>query len=76
MMNVAFRSSSLIAAWVAALGIIVAASLTMGANHSTTALLLALGVAPALVIALLAHGQPSPSVAQILYSVETNEGRL
>lgn len=75
MSNASFRSSSLFGAWFVALAIIVAASITMGANISTTALLLALGVAPAIVIALLAHGEPSPSVAQILYSVETKDGR-
>jgi hypothetical protein len=75
MLNAAFRSSSLIGAWAAAVAIIVAASLAMSTNLSTTALLLALGIAPAIVIALLAYGEPSPSVAQILYSVETKEGR-
>ena len=75
MLNVAVRSSWLIGAWVAALAIIVAASTAMGAHLSTTAILLALAIAPAIVIALLAHGEPSPSVAQILYAAETKDGR-
>ncbi len=74
MLNVAFRSPWLIGAWFAAVALIVAASMAMGANLSTTALLIALGIAPAIVVALLAHGEPAPSVAQILYSVE-KDGR-
>jgi hypothetical protein len=75
MLNTAFRSSWLISAWVAALAIVVAASMFMGANASTTALVAALGVAPAIVTALLAQGEPPPSVAQILHSVETTDRR-
>jgi hypothetical protein len=76
MLTPAVRSLWLIAAWVATVGIIVATSMAMGASLSTTALLLVLGIAPAIVIAMLAHGQESPSVAQILYSVETKDDRL
>jgi hypothetical protein len=54
---------------------IVTASVAMGANRSTTAVLLALSLAPAIVIALLAHREPSPSVADILHPVETNDER-
>ena len=61
--------------WVAALALTVAASVTLKANPSTTALVLALGIAPAVVVALLANGQPSPSVAQILHTVETTDRR-
>lgn len=61
--------------WFAALALTVAASVALKANPSTTALVLALGIAPAVVVALLAHGQPSPSVAQILYTVETTDRR-
>ena len=75
MVNAAFSSSWLIGAWITAVAIIVAASMAMGANLSTTALLLALGIAPAIVIALLAHSEPSPSVADILHPVETKDGR-
>ena len=75
MVNTGFRFSWRIGSWLAAVALIVAASMAMGANLSTTALLLALGIAPAIVIALLAHGTPSPSVAQILHSVESKDGR-
>lgn len=75
MLNTVFRSSWLIGGWVAAVAIIVAASMAMRMNLSTTALLLALGVAPGIVVALLAHSAPSVSVAEILYSVETKDGR-
>lgn len=75
MLNLAFKSSWLIVGpWIAALALTVAASTAMGANLSTTALLLALAIAPAIVIALLANGQ-TPSVAQVLYAVETNDRR-
>ena len=70
-MNGAFRSSWLIGAWVVAVAALVDASVAMGANLSTTALLVALSIAPVIVMALLARSEPSPSVAQILYSVET-----
>jgi hypothetical protein len=75
MLKAGFRSSWLIAAWVATMVIIVGASVAMGAHLSTTVLVLALSVAPAIVIALLAHGQPSPSVGAILHSVEMNDRR-
>ena len=75
MLNRAFRPSWLVGGWVAAVATIVAASIAMAANVSTTALLLAIGIVPGVVMALLAHGTPSPSVAQILYSVETKDGQ-
>jgi hypothetical protein len=75
MVNAALRSSWLIVAWLVAVTMIVAASMVMGANLSTTAVLLALGIAPAIVIALLAHSEPSPSVAQLLRSGDTKDGR-
>jgi hypothetical protein len=61
--------------WIAAVAIITVASVAMGANPSTTALLVALGVASGIVAALLRGGAPSPSVAQILHSAETKDGR-
>ena len=75
MLNRAFKPSWLVGGWVAAVATIVAASIAMAANVSTTALLLAIGIVPGVVMALLAHGRPSPSVAQILYSVETTAGQ-
>lgn len=74
MLNTVFRSW-LIGGSVATVAVIVAVSVAMGANLSTTALLLALSVAPAIVTVLIAGGAPSPSVAEILYSVDTKDGR-
>lgn len=74
MLNTIFRSS-LIAGCIATLAMIVAVSVAMDANLSTTALLLALGLAPAIVMVLMANGAPSPTVAQILHAVETKHGR-
>ena len=68
MLNTVFRSSGLIGCWVAVVAMILGMSVAMGANLSTTALVLALGVAPGIVIAHLAHGAASPSVAETLYA--------
>ena len=73
-MNTAFRSSLIVGSMVT-LAVIVAVSMAMDASLSTTALLLALGLAPAIVMALMAHGAPAPSVAQILHAVEAKGGR-
>ena len=75
MLNARFRPLWVIGAWAGTVAIIVAASVVLGASLSTSALLLALGIAPAFVLALLAHGQPSATVGQILHSVETKDGR-
>ena len=75
MSNTRLRSSSLITAWGVSVMLIVAGSVAVGAHLSTTAILLVLGIAPAIVVAMLAHGQPSPSVAQILNSVEAKDDR-
>jgi len=74
-MKTVSRSSWLIGAWLAAVATAVAMSMALGATRSTAALLLIFGIAPAIVIALLARGEPSLSVAQILYSVETKDVR-
>lgn len=74
MLNTTFRSSWLIGGWIAAMALLVAGSTAMGATLVTTALFVALGVAPGIVIALLAYSQPSPSVTHILHSVETKDG--
>jgi hypothetical protein len=75
MSNTALRSSWLIVGWIAAVAMIMVASTATGANLSTTALLVALGIAPGVVVALLAYRAPSPSVAQILHSAEAKDGR-
>jgi hypothetical protein len=68
--------SFIVGGWITALAAIVAISVSMDANASTTALLFALGVAPALVMVLMAAGAPPPTVAEILHAVETKDGRL
>jgi hypothetical protein len=72
MLNIALRSS-LIGGWIATVVVAVAASVAMSADLTTTALFLAIGVAPAIVTALLAANGPSPTVAEILYSVDPTD---
>ena len=74
MLNVDSRTW-LIGGWIIALALVVTASMSMAASLSTTMLLAALGVAPGIVIGLLVRGAASPTVAEILHSVEANEGR-
>jgi hypothetical protein len=68
------RQVALLGLWTGLIAIIVAASVTMGANLSTTAFLLALSAAPIIVMAMLASHAPASSVAEILYAV-TKDGR-
>ncbi len=75
MVNTRVKSSWIIAGWIAALAIIAVVSVAMNAHRSTTALLVALGMAPGIVVALAMAGTPSPTVAQILHAVETKEGQ-
>lgn len=75
MMNASFKSSSLIGVWVASVALVVAASMEMGAEVSTTALLIGLSITPAIVVVALAMGRPSPSVAHILHSLHAKDGR-
>ena len=51
-------------------GRLVAATVALGADTSTSVLLLVLGVTPA-VIMMLVGGATAPTVAEILHSVET-----
>ncbi len=61
--------------WFATLAVIVGSSVAMGATLSTSALLLAMGVLPAIIMMLLKAGAPSPTVAEILHSVDAKDGR-
>lgn len=61
--------------WASLLALIVGTSISVGANPSTVVVLFALGVAPGIVMFLLAHKVPSKSVAEILYSVDAKDGR-
>ena len=65
----------LLGGWFTAIAVIVATSVRMHADLSTSAALLVIGVAPAVVMLLLQAGAPSPTVAEILHSVNTKDGR-
>jgi len=63
--------TQLFAGWVA---ILIAFCVAIGASFSTSTLLILFGMAPAIVMALIARGAPSPTVAEILRSVEAKDG--
>jgi len=75
MVNTRIPSSWMLAAWLAALAIIAVTSMAMGAHRVTTALLVTLGIAPGIVVALVLGGEPSPTPAQMLYSIRNKDGR-
>ena len=50
-------------------------SVALGATLTTSVVLLALGVAPVCVMLLIGFGAPPPTVAELLYAVDTNDGR-
>jgi hypothetical protein len=58
----------LLGAWFAGVAAIVASSVRMDARISTTALLLVVGVAPAIIMFLIQAGAAPPTVAEILYA--------
>ena len=58
----------LLGAWFASVAVIVAASVRMDAQLSTTALLLVVGMAPAIIMLLIQAGAAPPTVAEILYA--------
>ena len=74
-MSNAIIRSSLLGGWGAIVVTVVGVSVAMGANLSTTALLLLLGVSPAIVMGLIGSGAPSPTVAEILHEVEARDRR-
>ena len=75
MLNSASGMWLLGAVWFATLAVIIAGSVAIGARLSTSAFLLVIGVAPAVVVWLIAAGAPSPTVAEILHSVNAKDGR-
>lgn len=75
MLNTAILRTWLISGWVALFVVIVSVSVATRASLATTSLLLALGAAPGVVMAFLRNGAASPTVAEILYAVETKDGR-
>jgi hypothetical protein len=72
--NTALRSR-LIAAWAAAVVIVAALSVAMNASLSTTTLVVAIGLSPAIIAIVLSNGAAGPTVAEILHSVHTKDGR-
>ena len=66
----------LLGGWFAAVAVIIALSVAMDARLSTSVLLFVIGVAPAVVMVLIGAGAaPSPTVAEILHSVNAKDGR-
>jgi len=73
MLNTVSRSV-LVGGWFATLAVIVGFSVAIGASPSTSVLLLVLGVTLAIIVMLISGPKSSPTVAEILYSVETKDG--
>jgi hypothetical protein len=65
----------LIGGWLATVALIVGWSVAVGASVSTSAMLLVICVAPAVVMLLLGGGAQSPTVAEILHPANTKDGR-
>jgi hypothetical protein len=68
-------SSIWLLGWLAAVGVVVASSVLMDAYLSTSALLLAIGLAPLVVIMFMRAGAPSPTVTEVLHSATRTDGR-
>jgi hypothetical protein len=66
---------SLLSGWFTIVTIAVVWSLTAGATLSTSALLVAIGIAPVVVMLLIGVGAPPPTVAELLYAVDAKDGR-
>jgi hypothetical protein len=75
MVNNAARTSLLFGGWIAMLSALAAACIATSAAPSTTLLLVAIGVTPGVVMALLKRGEPSPTVAEILHPVHAHGRR-
>ena len=69
-----FSRSALVGGWFVTLVVIVGLSVAIGARPSTSVLLLVLGVTLAIITILISGPKSSPTVAEILYSVETKDG--
>lgn len=59
--------------WLATLILVVGTSVAMGARLSTSAFLLMLGLAPAVIALMLLVSAPPPTVAEILYAVTAKD---
>jgi len=76
MLNRVSRSWLVGTLWLATLAGVIAGSFALHARFSTTALLVALGLAPAAISLLIGLGAPAPTVAELLYTVHTKKGSL
>jgi O-antigen ligase len=65
----------LLGGWITVLALVVAVSVWMAATLSTTMLLVALGVAPGIVVAVMKGRAAPPTVAEILHTVEGTDSR-
>jgi hypothetical protein len=65
----------LLGGWITVLALVVTASVAMAASLSTTLLIVALGVAPGIVVAVLKGSESAPTVAEILHAVDGTDGR-
>ena len=61
--------------WFATLAVIIASSVVMDAKLSTSAYLLMIGIAPAIVTLLIGADALAPTVAEALHSVHARDGR-
>jgi hypothetical protein len=75
MLNVVSRTQLLVGGWFTMLTAVALVCNAMAANLSTTVLVVALGVAPGVVVALLKAGAAPPTVAEILHSVHEDDRR-
>ncbi len=71
-----FSRTWLLGGWITVLALVVTVSVAMAASLSTTMLLVALGVAPGIVVvAILKGSAASPTVAEILHTADRTDGR-
>lgn len=70
-----FSATWLLIGWFLAVAIIVVWSVAVDARLTTSALLFVVGAAPAIVTMLIGLGGPSLTVAEILHSVHSEDGR-
>ena len=70
-----FPAAWLLGGWLLAVALIVAWSVAVDAKLATSALLFVVGAAPPIVAVLIGLGGPSPTVAEILHSVHSEDGR-
>ena len=75
MLNSITRAWLVAGIWSAALAALIAASVAMDANPSTSIVLFVIGVAPAAMMVLIGAWVPSPTVAELLHAVNASDER-